>query len=172
MINYLKWKIVKIDDKLFLVNDFFWIEVFYLWKKQEGEFFIFSYFDQNLKTFIYYCFEDLFKKNTFEKIIKIPWIGPKTAFLVSNLENLENIIKTWNIKALSHIHWIWNKTAKRIILELKWSIDFSDIENKIIKTLKKLWYNETEIYNKIKDCPYEINEENKEEIIKRLLKNI
>ena len=174
MFNFVKGKILNIGGKIFVIdkNWIFWYEVIYKGDKKEGEFFLFPYFEQNFHTVIYFCFENLNQKKLFEKIVKIPWIWPKTAYNISIISPLvlDKILKEQNIDFLKQIPGIWPKTAKRIVLELKDTLSVEKDDNKlnwkIIKMLTNLWFDKEAITNALKKVDIEINEENLPLILK------
>ena len=62
----------------------------------------------------------------FLKLINVSGIGPKLALGVLSgidLQSIINIIMTGDIKALSTIKGVGKKTAERIVLELRGSIE-------------------------------------------------
>ncbi len=183
MFNYFVWEIKTIENKTFLMNNFFWFQVLYKWNKTKWSFFLYPYRDQNLHTYIYFCFDNIKSKNLFEKLIKLPGIWPKNAFNIATIpeEKLKKIIDETNIKLLTQIPGIWPKTAKRIIIELKDQISKIDEEflkeneeivNKIVSTLTNLWYESKTIKKLLKTCPIKLEEKNLSNIIKRILDNL
>ncbi|MGI6701550.1 MAG: Holliday junction branch migration protein RuvA [Christensenellales bacterium] len=71
-------------------------------------------------------FYSLDEKAMFLKLINVSGIGPKLALGVLSgidLQSLINIIMTGDIKALSTIKGVGKKTAERIVLELRGSIE-------------------------------------------------
>jgi len=185
MFNYFSWKIKKYWEKTFLINEKFWIwlEICYQGNKKEWIFFIYPYFEQNLHTYINFCFDTIEQKKLFEKLIKIPGIGPKTAYNISTIpwDNLKQALENNDIKFFTKLPWIGPKTSKRIIVELKENFDKIDLEkinideklfNQITKTLSNLWYNKKDIVELLQKCPIKLEEKNLQQIIKRLLDNL
>jgi Holliday junction DNA helicase RuvA len=181
MYNIVEGYIEIIDTKTFLITyEKVGLQVFYKWKRKKGIFFIYPYLDQNIHTFLYFCFEEISQKDFFEKLLKIPGIGPKTAFNIASLpkNQLEEIINTNNVKFLTQIPGIGPKTAKRIIVELKDQLTKIDLDTnneivkKIVETLKNLWYDSQSIKKLLAKCPISLENKNIEKIIKRLLDNM
>lgn len=185
MYNYILGEIKKFWDKTFIINKNLgiWFEVIYKWNKKNWEFFLYPYFEQNLHTYINFCFSEYEQKQLFEKLIKIPGIWPKTAYNIStiSMEKLKSSLDKNDINFFTKIPWIWPKTAKRIIIELKENFNKIDLEKinvdeklfkQISKTLVNLWYNKNEIIKLLQQCPIEFKEENLQQIIKWLLDNI
>lgn len=183
MFHYLKWSIKNIKWKKFLINDYFWIEVQYLWKLEIGEFFLHPHIDDNKKTIIYFCFPEIDQKTLFEELTKINWIWSKTAFLIAQYPkaDLQKAIQTLDSNFFQSIPWIWPKTAKKIVLELKWTIDFDDIKKididqkffkSIVSSLKWFGYDTESIKQTLQKYEWPISKENLPVIIKRIISNI
>lgn len=152
------------------------------WKNHES-FFLFPSFDQNNNSYNYLAFDDLEKKVFFEAIHKIPWIGVKTAYYISMMdqEKLKEAIDNFDTNFFQSIPWVWAKTAKRILVELKNSFSEEDISKlnideklykNITSSLKALGYDTKKIQTLLKECPVDLKEENKDKIIKRLIDNL
>jgi Holliday junction DNA helicase RuvA len=183
MFNFFKWKIKKFEEKIYLTNWNFWFEVIYNWNQKEWTYFLYPYFEQNLHTYIYFCFDKINQKLLFEKLIKLPGIWPKTAYIISMID--ENIPKKatedFDINFFKNLPGIWPKTAKRILVELKDSfnkIEFNKLQideelfKKITTTLSNLGYDKNQVKSLLKECEIPLKEENIEKIIKRLLDNL
>ena len=108
----------------------FGIQVHYLGKQSQWEFFLYPYLDDNKKTIFYYGFDSFDQKGLFEKLLKINGVWPKTAFQISQLppENLQQAIKNVDIKFFQGIPWIGPKSAKKIVLQLRGTFDVEDIQ--------------------------------------------
>ena len=155
MFHFFVGHLQKHGEKLFLVNDFFWIQVIYHWGKSDWDFFLFPQYDESRKTILYFAFDTFTPKELFEKLLKVNGIGSKTAFLIAQYDQkqLNDAVKNMDTTFFQSIPWIWPKSAKKIILEKKDSIKLEEVptlKNKkkickdIIKTLKWLGY-ESEI---------------------------
>ena len=64
-------KIRHLGGETLLSNDMFGIQVHYLGKQNQGEFFLYPYIDDNKKTIFYYCFDTIEQKTMFEALLKI-----------------------------------------------------------------------------------------------------
>ena len=82
MIHYFSWEVKKIWNEVFLKNSSFWIQVLYSGSQTQWDFFIYPYFDDQRKTFGYFAFDTLEQKTSFESLLKISWVWPKTAFQI------------------------------------------------------------------------------------------
>lgn len=183
MINFIVWCLKQYWKKKFIINDIYWIEVTYAFEKQSWEFFIYNHIDQSNWTFRNYAFENCQQLELFETISKTKWIWFKISYNISTrpVKEIFDAIENMDFKYFQSIDWIWPKTSKRIIIELKSSIkkdDFSSLENdsilykNIIKSLNSLWYESNKIKAKLNECPIKISPENVSEIIKWLISNI
>ena len=177
MFHYLNGKLTIIGNKKLLSNDFLGIEVTYSWSKKAGEYFLFPYLDDNRKSVFYFAFDSMEQKNVFEDMLKISGIWPKTAFQLAQLprESLQNAIKTFDAKFFQWIPGIGPKSAKKILLELKGSFDFDDIQKMdvdqklykdIIKSLKGFGYDAERIKETLQKYEGKISKENMSDVIK------
>ena len=177
MFHYFNGKLQIIWNKKLLTNEMLGIEVQYSGHKKEGEFFLFPYLDDNRKSVFYFAFDSMEQKVIFEDMLKISWIWPKTAFQLAQLprENLQNAIKTFDAKFFQGIPWIGPKSAKKILLELKGSFEFEDIQKMdvdqklykdIIKSLKWFGYDAERIKETLQKYEWKISKENMSEVIK------
>ena len=100
MFHQFTGKIQRIGGETLLSNQFFGIQIHYLGKQNQGEFFLYPYIDDTKKTIAYYAFDTMEQKKTFETLLKISGVGPKTAFQISQLpkENLQQALKNVDIK--------------------------------------------------------------------------
>lgn len=183
MFHYIIWEVFEVENVVFIKNQFIGIQVYYTWNKKNWEFFLFPYYDQNLNTYNYFAFEEIWQKKFFDKINKIPWIWPKTAYHISMIEPeiLNKAINEFDIKFFQAIKWIWPKTAKRILIDLKHTITELEIKKleidqklykDILWSLKPLGYESKKIKKAIETCPIEMRQEKLSEIIKRIINNI
>lgn len=183
MFHYFKWSIKNIKWRKILANDFFWIEIQYMWNLDKWEFFLYPHIDDNKKTIIYFAFTQIDQKNLFEDLLKVNWIWTKTAFLIAQYpkEDLQNAIKNLDAKFFQSIQWIWPKTAKKIVLELKWSIDLEDIRKididqklfkSIVSSLKWFGYDTESIKQTLQKYDWEVSKDNLPKIVKRIISNI
>lgn len=183
MFHYLNWTIQNIKWKKLLINSLFWIEVQYLWTQEKWFFFLYPYIDDNKKTIIYFCFCEMDQKILFEELLKINWIWTKTAFLIAQYSktDLQKAIQNLDSKFFQSIPWIWPKTAKKIVLELKWTIDFEDIKRididqklfkSIVSSLKWFGYDTESIKTTLQKYDWPISKDNLPVIIKWIISNI
>lgn len=183
MFHYFVGKITRMGNKHLLSNDSFGIELTYAWNKKTGEFYIHPYLDDNKKTISYFGFDTWEQKNVFEDLIKINGIWPKTGFNIAQLpkENLQNAIKTFDVKFFQAVPGIGPKTAKKILLELKGSFELDDIKKMdadqrfykdIIKSLKGFGYDTERVKSTLQRYEGTISKENMWEVIKRVIAQI
>lgn len=183
MFHYFIGEIKRYWNKIYIQNQQFWIETNYLWSKSKGEFFIHPYLDDNKKTIVYFAFDTVIQKWLFEDMLKVNWVGPKTAFQIVQLpkEQLHNAIKTLDVKFFQSIPGIGPKSAKKIVLELKGNFDIEevqamDIDQKlykdIIKSLKWFGYDSDKIKTTLQAYPEKITKNNMAEVIKRIIGQI
>lgn len=161
----------------------FGIQVHYLGKQSQGEFFLYPYLDDNKKTIFYYCFDNIEQKSMFENLLKINWIWPKTAFQISQLpkENLKQALKNVDVKFFQSIPGIGPKSAKKIVLQLRWTFDVEDIQKmdidqklykNIIASLKGFWYGADQIKATLQTYEGIVTKDNMPEVIKRIISQI
>ncbi len=180
MLHYFNWQIVDFQDFKVLKNDFFGIKIVYNGQKKEGTFFVFPYMDQNIHSIIYFTFDNIQQLKLFEKLYKLPWIGPRTAYNISFIpqDKLKQAVDNVDINFFKQIPWIGPKTAKRIIVELKSQVTSNDLKiddalwKKIKNTFKNLGYSTDKIEQILKKCDIPLKEENLQEIVKYILDRI
>lgn len=99
------------------------------------------------------------ERHLFRDLNKVNGIGGKTALALLGLgkDTLIQAIQMEDDKLLSSVPWIGKKTAQKIIVDLKWSIDFSKKssthENKVqntsdvtlISSLVSMWYDKIRV---------------------------
>lgn len=183
MFHYLIGEVSSIGDKKLLKSKEFWLEVIYNWNRIKWEFFLFPFYDENLNTYSYLAFDSYEQKIIFLSIYKISWIWLKVSYNISFLpkEDLQKAIDLFDVKFFQSIPWVWPKTAKRLLVELKWKFTDSDISKlnideklykDIVKTLKWLWYDTWKLKILLESSPIELKKENIWELIKWILKNM
>lgn len=156
------------------------IQVHYLGKQSQGEFFLYPYLDDNKKTIFYYCFDSIEQKGLFEKLLKINGVGPKTAFQISQLppENLQQAIKNVDVKFFQAIPGIGPKSAKKIVLQLRGTFDVEDIQRmdidqklykNIVTSLKGFGYGADQVKSTLQKYEGTVSKENMPEVIKRII---
>lgn len=183
MIHIFHWRIHTYDNCSFLENDFFGMEVSYAGKKDHGSYFLYPIIDERSKSIYYFCRDTAEQKHIFESIIKISWIGPKTAFHISNTNQKELItaVDSMNIGFFQTIPWIGPKTAKRLVVELKTVVKDEDLlkiqwDEKVIKEIIKyckwLGYDGDLIKEKLWTYVGEINKKSTSQVIQWLISAI
>lgn len=164
-------------------NDMFGIQVHYLGNQNQGEFFLYPHLDDNKKTIIYFCFDAIEQKILFESLLKVNGVGPKTAFQISQLPkaNLQLALKNVDVKFFQNIPWIWPKSAKKIVLQLRWTFDVEDIQKmdidqklykNIVASLKNFGYSADQIKDTLQKYEWTITKENMPEVIKWIITQI
>lgn len=180
MIHIFHGKVNHYNDSFFLENDLFWIEVSYLWHQKNGRFFLFPLMDERSKSIYYYGRDTIDQKHIFESILKISWIGPKTAFHISNAnqKELASAVESMNISFFQKIPGVWPKTAKRLVVELKSVVKDEDLlkiqwDEKVIKDIIKyckwLWYDGDLTKEKLWEYNWEISKKTTSVVIKWLI---
>lgn len=183
MFHYINWKLERHQNTTFVKNQFIWIKVFYFGQKSQWDFFLHPYFDENKKTITYFAFDNAQQQSSFEDVLKINWVWPKTAFQIVQLpkENLDQAIKTLDVKFFQAIPWIWPKSAKKILLELKWNFEIDDVQKmdidqklykNIVNSLKWFGYDTNSIKSTLQKYEWKITKENMTEVIKRVISQI
>ncbi len=173
-------KKVVYDHCTMIHNDMFGIEVTYTGQQQLWQFFLYPQLDQNNQTIRYYAFDDILQKTQFEQLLKLPWIGGKTAYHIASLPHnlLEDAVEKMDVAFFQSLPWVWPKTAKRLLLELKQTVSKDDmmtlsgdpkIAQDITKSLQSLWYQQQTIKLLLPDVPYRFEKEHIPDIMKRLI---
>lgn len=130
-----------------------------------------------------YGFENIEELDFFKLLMNVNGIGPKLALeiLSQNLEKVKMAIMTSDLAFLTHIPGIGKKTAERIVIELKNSIEPIDLSrihsgmekapnDEATEALAQLGYQRYEITRILKDLPDNIK--STEEIITYFLRNV
>ncbi|MFA7717733.1 MAG: Holliday junction branch migration protein RuvA [Candidatus Absconditabacterales bacterium] len=183
MFHLFTGKCTSYANKKYLQNQYFGIQVNYLGTQSEGMFFLYPYMDDNKKTIVYYAFDTADQKVLFENMLKISGIGPKTAFQIVQLpkDSLQTALKTVDVKFFQSIPGIGPKSAKKILLELKGSIDMNDFEKinvdeklykNIVKSLKNFGYESSKVKEILQKYEGKITPDNMSEVIKRVIQNM
>ncbi|MEI7563229.1 MAG: Holliday junction branch migration protein RuvA [bacterium] len=156
MFHIFTGKRLQIGKQTYLQNSSFGIQINYLGYKPEGDFFLYPYLDDNKKTIVYYAFDMPEQKDLFESLLKVSGIGPKTAMQIVQLpkDEFHQALKNVDVKFFQAIPGIGPKSAKKILLELKGSINVDDFEKinideklfkDIVKSLKNFGYDSTRV---------------------------
>ncbi len=183
MLHLITWTLHQYNNEKYIQNAMFWIQVKYLWNKNSGDYFLYPYLDDTSKTIKYFAFDTPEQKVMFQSALKISGVGPKTAFQIAHLElsTLQDAIKNLDYKVFEAIKGIWPKSAKKILFEMKGNIKIEeyqklDIDEKlykqIIAALKALGYDKDLIREKLDSYPEKITKENRDEVIRSIIKNL
>ncbi len=141
------------------------------------EIFLYTHLSINQNGVDIYGFENKLERELFRTIIKVPNIGPKTAFsLMLGLggSGIRRALDNNDPEPISRVKGIGSKTAKRIILELKDKLKMAPGKEfeEAKKALISIGYSSKEadqaIYEVVKDEDYL----SVDEIVKKVLKEI
>jgi len=170
-------------SRSYLENDTFGIEVTYTGNQKKWTFFLTPLFDQNNQTRRYFAFDTPDQKERFEKVLKIQWIGGKSGYHIAMLpyQELKEAVENFDAKYFQKLPWVWPKTAKRLLIELKqtitqWDFEKLSVDDKIVKditwSLQGLGYSVQDIKKLLPDVPYSIEKENIPTIMKWLIDHL
>lgn len=171
------------QDIILLDNGLFWIEVVYSWSVQEWSWYIYPRVDQKNWALSYYAFDTYTQKKQFLDLLKIQWVWWKSAYLLAMIpiKELAEKLEKFDIQYFTSFPWIWPKTAKRILVDLKVDLQESDmnalsIDAKLLKdiltSLHDLWYERKEIKKVLPSCPFDLKKKHLPEIMKRLVEQL
>ncbi|MFP7699523.1 MAG: Holliday junction branch migration protein RuvA [Candidatus Phytoplasma pyri] len=186
MYSYIKGKLVNIGQNFVVVdnnNIGYHIIVsnpsFYEINK-EYKFFIHFHIKENLQ--ILYGFNKHKNLFFFKKLLDVPTIGPKSALMLAEKDNLEKVLQAIENNDdlyLRKFPGIGIKSAQQIILKLKGSLIFSEkiILNQKQKELEKILLNLGFVKNEIKSVLNQIDDKKElelmtKEALSKLAKNI
>lgn len=187
MINYIYWTLKLYWSQYFIISkNGVGIQTSYLWKHkldQENEFFLHNFIDDNNKTIWYLAFDHIDQKLLFEKLHKINGVGIKSAYHISfcDIKQLDKAINDVDVNFFGKIQWIWPKTAKKILVELKldiWKDEISRLNidkkilNQVVKYFSSLWYNEVQVKTILWKYNENISDENIWDVYKYIIDNI
>ena len=182
MFHFFEGELIKKGESYIVVEAGKGIEIFYNWfQTGKVKLWLFPYFDENFHTIRYFAFDWLEQKKFFEILLKLPWIGPKTAFGIASLPEgaIEQALKADDVEFFKKLPWIWPKTAKRIIVDLKDNLpkfDESkvdeDLSKKIVNMLKWYGYMPAEIKKALQDVPMDLEPQNLKQIVQWLIKKL
>jgi len=170
-------------DRCYLDNALFGLEITYKGSQQEGTFFLSVLFDQQGQTFRYYAFELIDQKVRFEELLKIQWVGGKSAYQLAVLprEEVTSALETMDLRYFQQLPGIWPKTAKRLLVELKPHFSADDLQklswdqklyDDIITSLKWFGYAVNDIKRLLLEQPYSANRDELPNIMKWLIDNL
>jgi len=182
MFHYFVWSIVNYWNYKILKNELFWINIYYEWSRKTWSFFLYPILDDNHHTIYYLWFDNVQQLNIFNRLIKISGIWAKTWCFISTayeVEEIKKAIEANNIKFFTNIPWIWPKTAKKIIIELKDKLSLDELDkidenellrNKIINSISSLGYSKQKVEKILKTYKWDLS--NTQQVIKDILKNL
>jgi len=183
MFHLFHGKFKKYGDELYLENDIFGILVQYEGKQKKWTRYLHPMIDTNHHTIKYYAFDSHKNKTTFLTLMKIQGIWGKTAYAIAaqDQKKLKEAIEKFDIKYFSSLPGVWPKTAKRLLVELKTSLDTTDVKKlsiddsllkSILKSLHDLGYERSAVKKLLTTCPIQLEKDNLPEIMKRLVDNL
>jgi len=183
MFQYFQGKIEKKGWMIFLIHDFIGVQISYGWKKSEWEFYLFPFYDENKRTVQYFAFDMVEQKQLFEQFLKVNWIWSKTAFQIAQMpqEEISNAVKNMDVKFFQAIPWVWPKWAKKILLELKDTLNTNelsslDVDQKlfkdIVKSMRDFWYDADSVKRILLTYKQPITKEKMPDIIKRIISQL
>lgn len=177
MFHFFVWSLKKIKSEAFLVNPHFWVQVTYAGNQKEGEFFLYPYLDEQKKSVFYFAFDTFEQKESFEKMLKISGVGPKTAFQIVQIpiDELARAIEQLDTKLFQTIPGIGPKLAKKIILELKGNFQLQEafdigqnqkLFKSVVKSLKNLGYDAARVKEVLASYPEPLENKDLSEVVK------
>lgn len=186
MFHLFTGKITKFGDQTIIANQYFGIQISYFGQQKEWTVFVHPHIDDTTKTISYFAFDDIGQKDFFQKLYKIQWIWPKTAFSLSSipLETMKEAVQNFDTKIFESIPGVWPKTAKRLLIELKSTINKKDISKlamdetlykNIVKTLTNMWYEKSKISSLVDRYISEngkIEKKDMQDAILRIVRNV
>jgi Holliday junction DNA helicase RuvA len=174
VLNVEKEKIsVSVGGFGFLVNTFMESEI----PTVGDEIFLYTHLSLSQNGVDIYGFENRTERDLFRTIIKVPNIGPKTAFsLMIGLggSGIRKALEANDPEPISRVKGIGSKTAKRIILELKDKLKTAPAKEfeEARKALISIGYSSKEADQAISEVVREGEYLSVDEIVKRVLKKI
>ncbi len=180
MIHSITWKNIKEGEFHYIFNDVFVIQAEYTGSQKSGTFWLFPLLDDQHKTVSYFARDTNAAKSLFLKMVKISWIGPKTAYTISLLDRdlLEKAIESTDIGFFQKVPGIGPKTAKRLVIELKSVIKKDDLlkigwDDKVVKDIIKyckwLGYDSDTVRGLLSSYEGSIKKETTSEVVKWLV---
>jgi len=181
MIHMITWKIERLWELDVLVcTDSRGVQAQYVGMQTTWRLFLYPYLDDNAKTIQYFAFDTYQQKLSFQSMLKISGVGPKTAFGIANMDPraLQLAVETFDVKPLQSIPGVWPKTAKRLLVELKHTITPADVKKLVINDallksiIQSMWaygFDKIAIKRQLANCDIPLDKENLPEIIKRLI---
>lgn len=173
----------EIGEATYLDNGIFGIEVTYGGTQHEGTYFLFPQFDQNHQTYRYLAFDTIEQKSHFKKLLKIQWVGSKSAYQIALLpeDEVADAVERFDQKYFQSIPGVGPKTAKRILMEMKQNLKASDIKKlhideklyrEILESLRSLGYPVARIKKLLPEVPHKLDRDNLPDIMKWMVDNL
>jgi Holliday junction resolvasome RuvABC DNA-binding subunit len=167
MIHYFVGMIQSVGQTTYLTNEHRGIETLYEWKQSEGQFFLVSQIDQHSGFIKYYAFDTIEQKSMFHTLLKIQWIGGRSAYTLTMRDPilLSDAIEHFDLGYFQSIPGIGPKTAKRILIDLKTELTAQEtsklsqddkILRDIITSLTNLWYDRKLVKETLLQYPHHI----------------
>ncbi len=155
----------------------------YAGSKNEGDFFLYPYLDEQKKSVFYFAFDTFEQKEAFEKMLKISGVGPKTAFQIVQIpvEELAKAIEQLDTKLFQSIPGIGPKLAKKIILELKGNFQLQEafdigqnqkLFKSVVKSLKNLGYDASRVKEVLASYPEPLDDKELSEVVKWVISKL
>jgi len=147
---------------------------------QEVSFFTYLKVSENAMDL--YGFEDMAQKEFFQILLSVSGVGPKSAMNILNLGSMEDIkgaIAREDVKYLTAVQGMGQKTAERLVVELKSKVvslklEVNGVENQVlmdvIDGLSTMGYGKEEIKSVVNGL--DTNGKNTEELLKIVLKQL
>lgn len=170
-------------DHIYLDNGLFGLEVTYTGNQTEGTFFVAPLQDMQGQSLKYYAFDLIDQKERFEALLKIQGVGGKSAYQLAMLprEEITHALETMNLRYFQQLPWIWPKTAKRLLVELRAHFSADDFQkltwdqkvaDDLTSSLKWLGYPVVDIKKLLHEQPYPLDRDHMAEIMKWLIDNL
>ena len=180
MFHLITGKIQHFGEFQYISNDFLGIQADYQWIQNSWTYHLFPLMDDNQKTVFYFARDTVEPKSLFLKLIKISWIGAKTAFKTSklNYQDLEKAVETMNITYFQKTPGVGPKTAKRLVVELKSVIKADDllkihgdskVARDIVKYCKGLGYDSERVKQLLWEYTETVDQSTMSQVITRVI---
>ncbi len=179
MFHYIVGKIID-NQPDYIINDHRGIQALYHGKQTSWAYFLYPMLDERSKTIAYYAFDSAVQKSSFESVLKISWIWPKTAYELARTDQqkLYNAINDFDLSFFQSIKGIGPKTAKKILVELK--SNFSEIDlikinaddrlvKDITKSLGQMGYDRQQVLQLLSKYDQEISQKTLQTVVQRLI---
>lgn len=190
MISYIKGKIKTVDVDSVVVEtasgvgyEIFLSKVIALNYSNEQEVSFYTYLKVSDNGMDLYGFENIEQKDFFELLLSVSGVGPKSAMNILNLgsiDEIKNAIAREDVKYLTAVQGMGQKTAERLVVELKAKISKlggskivsgdSQIMADVIDGLASMGYGASEAKDVIKSI--DTKDKNTQEVLREALKKL